>query len=263
MSTSVHTSIASGIGRITIDRPGQRNALDRATVTALAAALEDCASDAAVRIVRITGAGAAFCAGADLKEMQARTASGEDAYAADARALADMLATLDSLPKPTLARINGDGYGGALGLIAACDIAVASEHAIFAFTEVRLGIIPAVISPFVLAKIGESAARRYFLTAETLTAERLRELGLVHQVVPAADLDRACEAFEQALLEGAPGAQTEAKRLVRDVSREACRDRAATAVEMGARLARLRVQGEAREGFDAFFHKRKPSWRLK
>ena len=133
--------------------------------------------------------------------------------------LAGLLGILDSLPKPTLARVNGDGYGGAIGLLGACDIAVAASHAKFAFSEVRLGIIPAVISPFVLAKIGEAAARRYFLTAETLTAERLRELSLVHEVVPAAELERSCERICASLLQAAPGALAEAKRLIRDVAR--------------------------------------------
>ncbi len=173
--------------------------------------------------------------------------------------LTTLLGTLDSLSKPTLARVNGDGYGGAIGLLSACDIVIAAIDAKFAFTEVRLGIIPAVISPFVLAKIGESAARRYFLTAETLTAERLKELRLVHEVSPAAELDRSCERMVAALLLAAPGALAEAKRLIRDVAR-ATDDRTATSADMARRLARLRVQAEAQEGFRAFFDRRKPGW---
>src|SRR4029077_10597029 len=122
---------------------------------------------------------------------------------------------LDSFPKPTLARVNGDGYGGALGLIAACDIVIVDAAAKFAFTEVRLGIIPAVISPFVLGKIGESAARRYFLTAETLSARDLKAIGLVHEVVAAGELDSSCARIVDALLKGAPQAQAEAKLLIR------------------------------------------------
>src|ERR1039457_3045887 len=148
MDRGIQTSIAAGLARITINRPEKRNALDRATIVALTAALERCDSDSAARLTALLG-------------------------------------TLDSLSKPTLARVNGDGYGGALGLLGACDIVIAAIDAKFAFTEVRLGIIPAVISPFVLAEIGESAARRYFLTAETITAERLKELRLGAEGGPA------------------------------------------------------------------------------
>ena len=256
---SIQTSIAAGLARITINRPEKRNALDRATIAALTSALERCEHDPAVRVVQLTGAGNVFCAGADLAEMQAQRDAGEDDNLADAGRLTTLLGTLDSLSKPTLARVNGDGYGGALGLLGACDIVIAAIDAKFAFTEVRLGIIPAVISPFVLAKIGESAARRYFLTAETLTAERLKELRLVHEVAPAGELDRSCERIVAALLLAAPGALAEAKRLIRDVAR-ATDDRTAISADMARRLARLRVQAEAQEGFRAFFERRKPGW---
>jgi methylglutaconyl-CoA hydratase len=261
MSASVLSAIAGGVAQITLNRPEKRNALDRATVAALSSALQSCADDAAVRLVQITGAGNAFCAGADLTEMQAQAQASEAANLADAEQLAAMLGVLDSMPKPTLARVNGDGYGGALGLLAACDIVVAVDAAKFAFTEVRLGIIPAVISPFVLGKIGESAARRYFLSAETLSAATLKELGLVHEVVPAELLDAACARITEALLKGAPRALAEAKALIRDVAHAAAPERAAVSIEAAARLARLRVQEEAQEGFSAFFAKRKASWR--
>ncbi len=261
MSASVLTAIAAGVAKITLNRPEKRNALDRATIAALSSELQACGANAAVRLVQITGAGDAFCAGADLTEMQAQAHASEAANLADAEQLAAMLAVLDSMPKPTLARVNGDGYGGALGLLGACDIVVAVDTAKFAFTEVRLGIIPAVISPFVLGKIGESAARRYFLTAETLTAAALKELGLVHEVGPADLLDATCALVTEALLKGAPQAQAEAKALIRDVAHAAHRDRRAASIEAAARLARLRVRSEAQEGFSAFFAKRKASWR--
>ena len=261
MSASVLTAIAAGVAKITLNRPEKRNALDRATIAALISALQSCADDAAVRLVQVTGAGNAFCAGADLTEMQAQAHASEAANLADAEQLATMLALLDSIPKPTLARVNGDGYGGALGLLSACDIVVAVDAAKFAFAEVRLGIIPAVISPFVLGKIGESAARRYFLTAETLTSASLEELGLVHEVVPAEMLDAACALITEALLKGAPRAQAEAKVLIRDVAHGNARNRAASSVDAAGRLARLRVQAEAQEGFSAFFAKRKAGWR--
>jgi len=261
MSASVLTTIAGGVAEITLNRPEKRNALDRATIAALSSELQACVGNGAVRLVQITGAGGVFSAGADLTEMQAQVHAGEAANLADAEQLAAMLALLDSMPKPTLARVNGDGYGGALGLLGACDIVVAVDTAKFAFTEVRLGIIPAVISPFVLGKIGESAARRYFLTAETLTAAALKELGLVHEVVPAEMLDAACALITEALLKGAPRAQAEAKVLIRDVAHGNARNRAASSVDAAGRLARLRVQAEAQEGFSAFFAKRKAGWR--
>ena len=256
---SVQTSLVAGVARVTINRPAKRNALDRATIAALTAALGHWGHDPAVRVVQITGTGDAFSAGADLAEMRSQRDAPEEANLADARELATLIGALDSLPKPTLARVNGNAYGGALGLLSACDIVVAAAHAKFAFTEVRLGIIPAVISPFVVAKIGESAARRYFLTAETLTADRLKEMGLVHEVVPAGELDANCDRIVAELLKAAPGALAEAKLLIRDVARSP-HDRAATALDMGKRLAHLRVQPEAQEGFEAFFEKRKPGW---
>jgi methylglutaconyl-CoA hydratase len=261
MSASVLTTIAGGVAEITLNRPEKRNALDRATIAALSSQLHACAGNAAVRLVQITGAGTVFSAGADLTEMQAQVHADEAANLADAEQLAGMLAVLDSMPKPTLARVNGDGYGGALGLLGACDIVVSVGTAKFAFTEVRLGIIPAVISPFVLGKIGESAARRYFLTAQTLTSATLKELGLVHEVVPAEMLDAACALIIEALLKGAPRAQAEAKVLIRDVAHGNARNRAAASIDAAGRLARLRVQAEAQEGFSAFFAKRKAGWR--
>jgi methylglutaconyl-CoA hydratase len=256
----VTTAVCGGVARVALNRPDKRNALDRATISALGAALARCAADSSVRVVQLTGAGNVFCAGADLTEMQAQVHASEAENLAHASDLAKVLSALDSFPKPTLARVNGDGYGGALGLIAACDIVVAVESAKFAFTEVRLGIIPAVVSPFVLAKIGASAALRYFLTAETMSAATLKEIGLAHETVPAERLDAACDGIVEAILKGAPGAQAAAKTLIRDAI-VAAGQRGATALSMASRLAHLRVQAEAQEGFAAFFAKRKASWR--
>ncbi len=261
MNSFVLASTVAGVAQIALNRPAKRNALDRATIAALCVELQRCAHDPRVRVVQITGVGEVFCAGADLGEMQAQAQAAEADNLKDAEALAAMLCILDSLPKPTLARVNGDGYGGALGILAACDIVVASDAAKFAFTEVRLGIIPAVISPFVLGKIGEGAARRYFLTAEALTSADLKGLGLVHEVVPLAELDAACGRITEALQKGAPGAEAEAKALIREVAQVAAPNRAAASRDAAARLARLRIQAEAQEGFSAFFGKRKASWR--
>jgi methylglutaconyl-CoA hydratase len=259
--STVEARVAGGIAHVTLNRAEKRNALDAATIEALTQELLRCADDATVRVVQLTGAGMMFCAGVDLTEMQAQRHASEAENLAHARKLSRLLGVLDSLPKPTLARVNGDGYGGALGLIGACDIVVVADHAKFAFTEVRLGIIPAVISPFVLAKMSQSAASRYFLTAETIGAAMLKELGLAHEVASTTELDAACTRITDALLKGAPSALTEAKKLIRDVAQGDPRTRAQTAQEMAARLARLRVQPEAQEGFEAFFAKRKPAWR--
>jgi methylglutaconyl-CoA hydratase len=259
-ASPVTTAVSGGVARVALNRPDKRNALDRATLSALGEALALCAADTDVRMMQLTGTGNVFCAGADLAEMQAQAQASEAENLANARELARVLSALDSFPKPTLARVNGDGYGGALGLIAACDIVVAVDGAKFAFTEVRLGIIPAVVSPFVLGKIGESAALRYFLTAETMTAATLKQIGLAHETVSADALDATCGGIIDALLKGAPGAQSAAKALIRD-ARVAPAQRSGAALDMAGRLAHLRVQAEAKEGFAAFFAKRKPAWR--
>jgi methylglutaconyl-CoA hydratase len=259
-SAPVSVAVSGGVARVTLNRPEKRNALDGATIGALGAALKSCADDPKVRVLELTGAGDVFCAGADLAEMQAQAVASEQQNVAHAEKLAIVLGALDGFPKPTVARVNGDGYGGALGLIAACDIVIVLETAKFAFSEVRLGIIPAVISPFVLAKIGESAALRYFLTAETMSGASLRQVGLAHESVGAEQLDAACARIIEALLRGAPGAQAAAKQLIRDAQQAAAR-RAGASIDMAKRLAALRVKPEAREGFEAFFAKRKPAWR--
>ena len=257
---AVAAAVSGGVARVVLNRPEKRNALNIETLSALGAVLEQCAGDPAVRMLQLTGAGDVFCAGADLAEMQAQASASEEENLAHAQKLAKVLSALESFPKPTLARVNGDGYGGALGLIAACDIVIAVASAKFAFTEVRLGIIPAVVSPFVLGKIGAGAARRYFLTAETLSGADLKQIGLAHEAVAAELLDATCAGIVEAILRGAPGAQSAAKELVRDAQQPADR-RGAASLEMARRLAALRVQPEAREGFAAFFAKRKPSWR--
>jgi methylglutaconyl-CoA hydratase len=258
----VLATVVNGVARLTLNRPDKRNALNRATLDALGQALQRCQQDSAVRVVQLTGAGKVFTAGADLSEMQAQADATEADNVEHAQVLAKLLTALYAFPKPTLARVNGDGFGGALGLIAACDIVVVADDAKFAFTEVRLGIIPAVISPFVLGKIGESAALRFFQTAEVFSAAKLQQLGLAHEVVPADRLDTACEALLLELLKGAPGALAEAKQLIREGVNRSSSERAQAAVQLAARLARLRVLPEAREGFAAFFAKRKAQWRI-
>ena len=258
----VTCDLVGGVAHLTLNRADKRNALDRPTIQALHAEVTRCADDPAVRVLQFSGAGKTFCAGADLQEMQLQVHASEIDNLDHAKQLARLLGAIDACHKPTLARVNGDGYGGALGLIAVCDIVVVADDAQFAFTEVRLGIIPAVISPFVLGKMIESAALRYFMSAEFMSAQKLKEVGLAHEVVAAGQLDAACKGITEAIMRGAPGAIAAAKSLVRDIAHAPARDRAATSLAMAARLARLRVQPEAREGFEAFFAKRKPDWRL-
>lgn len=250
-----------GVATLTLNRPDRHNALSGALIDDLDASLEALESDRDVRVVVLTGRGATFCAGADIGEMRDAAGMSEADNERDAHRLARLLTRLDRLAKPAVARVQGNAFGGALGLIAACDVAVAAEGALFALTEVRLGLVPAMISPYVVRAIGERQARRYFLTGERLETTAAERLGLIHVAVPAADLDRMLERIVGALLEGAPGAQAEAKRLIRYVTgRGESTDRVVTE-ETARWIARLRAGDEGREGLGAFLGKRAPSWR--
>jgi methylglutaconyl-CoA hydratase len=241
---------ADGVARVTLNRPERRNAFDGALVAQLHSALRDLDRDNAVRAVVFTGAGDAFCAGADLAHMAAMAAASEDDNFADAHALATMLAALNALGKPTVARVNGDAFGGGIGLIACCDIAIAADTARFALTEVRLGLVPATISPYVVAAIGERWMRRLALTGERFDAARAVTIGLLHESVAANSLDAAVAATVADLLRGGPFAQREVKELVREVM--AGPGGAALARATSHRLARLRTSQEARERIAQF-----------
>jgi methylglutaconyl-CoA hydratase len=246
-----------GIARLTLNRPAVHNAFDERLIALLTGALEELGRDPAVRVVILTGAGRSFSAGADLGWMQRLATAGQEENLLDARRLARLLRTLDDLAKPTIALVNGAALGGGTGLVAAADIAIAAETASFGTTEVRLGLIPAVISPYLVAAIGPRAARRYFLTGERFDAAEARRLGLVHEVVPAAELEARGAALAEALLRGAPGAIAEAKRLVTLVRTTP----AAGLAEATARaIAERRASEEGREGVAAFLEKRKPGW---
>lgn len=250
-----------GVATVTLDRPGRHNALSNAMVGELDAALQALGDDERVRVVVLAADGASFCAGADIAEMRAAADAPPEANEREAARLAALLQRLDTLPRPTVARVQGNAFGGALGLIAACDVAMAVEEARFAFSEVRLGLVPAMISPYVLRAIGARHARRYFLTGERFTAEVAARIGLVHEVVPADGLTAAVAGITDELLLGAPGAQAEAKRLVRHVTgRDASADERLTA-ETIAWIARLRAAAEGREGLSAFLGKRAAGWR--
>ena len=203
MLTITHVN---SIATVTLDRPEARNALNGELIGRLRECFAALATDDAVRVVVLTGAGAAFSAGADIAWMQAAAQFTTDENARDARTMAEMFATIDRCPKPVVARVNGAAFGGGVGLIACCDIAVAVEGARFSFSEVRLGIAPATIGPYVLRKIGASQARALFLSAERFDATRAKEIGLVHAVVPADELDAAVARQTDMLRQGGPHA---------------------------------------------------------
>lgn len=243
---------------MTLQRPEVRNAFNDRLIGELTAAMESCAADSGLRCLVLKGAGPVFCAGADLNWMRAAADYTREENEADARRMARLFQVLESLPFPTVARVQGPALGGGTGLLAGCDIVVAAEDARFGFTEVRLGIIPAVISPFVLRKIPRHAALRYFQTGEIFGAARAREIGLVSEVVPASELDAAVARICGHLLAAGPEAVREVRRLIDTV----CASSLPEVVETTVRwIAGLRETPEAREGMNAFLDKRSPDWR--
>ena len=249
---------AQGVVTLTLDRPARRNAFDDVLITDLRDALDHLGGDPTLRALVLTGAGSAFSAGADLDWMRRAAEFQMVENLADARALEAMLAALDTFPRPTLARVNGPAIGGGVGLVAACDIAVASERAVFAMREVRLGLVPAVVAPFVRRAIGERVCRRLFATAERIDAGEARRLGLVHEVVADAALDQAVDVMLEQLLAGGPEALAATKALLIDL-RHATFDE--TADRTTRAIAERRASAEGREGIAAFLEKREPSWK--
>jgi methylglutaconyl-CoA hydratase len=234
------------------------NAFDDEVIAELTQVFRRLGADPLARVVVLRATGKSFSAGADLGWMQRVAHYSHEQNVADAMALAEMLRVLDACPKPTVALVQGPACGGGVGLIAACDIAVASEAASFALTEVRLGLIPAVIGPYVVAAIGERACRRYFLTGERFSAAEAHRLGLVHQVVPADRLDGAAVDLTARLLECGPAAQAAAKELIHAIADRPIND--AVVRDSAERIARQRASFEGREGIAAFLEKRKPAW---
>jgi methylglutaconyl-CoA hydratase len=248
--------------RLRLDRPDVHNAFDDTLIAGLVDALLALGADPAVRVVVLEGAGASFSAGADLNWMRRMAAAGETANRDDALALAGLLRALDELPKPTIARVHGAAFGGGVGLVAACDIAIGVPEAKFGLTESKLGLLPAVISPYVVAAIGARQARRWFATAEIFDAAEARRIGLLHQVVAADALDAAVQRQVDLLLKAGPRAAADAKSLVRTVlandgSPTSCDELDAANAEL---IAALRVSPEGQEGIAAFLEKRPPSW---
>ncbi len=245
------------VARVTINRPDVANAFDDGVILGLRDALADVAHDGDVRVVILASAGKHFSAGADLNWMKRAADYGHEENVEDAKALAFMLQGWDQLAKPVVGRIPGAAIGGGVGLVAVCDVVIASEKAKFGLSEVRLGLIPAVISPFVARKIGRSQSRALFLTAERFGAERALAIGLVHQVTAPEELDAAVEATVDALLLGAPGALAAAKELVCVALDEPFETLPATTAKL---IADRRDSVEGREGMRAFLEKRKPVW---
>lgn len=258
MSLITLTISPNGVAKLTLNRPDKHNALDGLMLRQLHDALVEIENDEKVRAVVLTGAGASFCAGADIAHMRSMLGATEQQNVDDAMLLARCLRALDELPQPVIARINGNVFGGGVGLVACADIAVAVATAKFALTEVRLGIVPAAISPYVVAAVGPRQARRLFLTAVPFEATEAQTLNLVHFTASAEELDAAVQQQVDLVLRGGPAALRAAKALVRNVS--PATDRDALAAETAQLLARLRVSPEGKEGLSAFLERRKPGW---
>ena len=248
---------ARGVATLTLNRPGALNALSPELSEALGRAVDTLAGERELRAVVLTGAGEAFCAGGDVKSMRAATSGDRQARIARSRGFASLLAALRALTVPVLARVNGPAYGGGAGLVSVADIAIAAESAAFGFTEPRIGIAPATISPYVLERVGTAAARRLFLGAQRFDAAEGLRLGLYHRVVPAAALDGALEEELAAVLKCSPSALAACKRLIAEVPRLT----RAEAIEHTARvLADLWESEDAREGIASFAERRAPRW---
>ena len=246
------------VARLRLDRPQLHNAFDAGLIAGLTDVLVDLGRDPAIRVVVLEGAGASFSAGADLNWMRGMAAAGEAENREDSLRLAKLMRTLDELPKPTIARVHGAAFGGGVGLVACCDIAIATRNATFGLTEARLGLLPAVISPYVIAAIGARQARRWFATAEIFDATEAQRIGLLHDVVNATTLDSAVQRQVDFLLKAGPIAAASAKHLVRRVADERNRDK--LDADNAALIAKLRVSPEGQEGLGAFLEKRKPTW---
>lgn len=259
MGDTVTTEVRGAAGVVTLDRPGRHNAFDEEMIRDLTLALRAMEADRSVRVVVLSARGKSFCAGGDLEWMRRAAGFDNEENLRDARALADLFRTLNRLEKPTVARVQGPAYGGGVGLVAACDVAIAAFNAHFTISEVRLGLVPSVIGPYLIAAIGERQARRYMLTAERIPAPEAYRIGLIHGIVPDAEkLDGAVDHIVGPLLEGGPRAHAECKALIRAISRRPIEEEVIE--DTARRITRVRASDEGREGVGAFLEKRRPSW---
>lgn len=243
---------------VTLNRPDVRNAFNETTIAEITQAFRDLGDDADLRAIVLAANGPAFCAGADLNWMKKMAGYTHAENQADALQLAEMLRTIYLCPKPVVAKVQGDCYAGGMGLVAACDIIVAVDEANFCLSEVKLGLIPATISPYVIKAMGENASRRYFLTAERFGAQEALRIGFAHEVVTADALDAKVAEIVKALVNNSPNAVRQAKVLVREVVGQTVND--ALLADTAERIAHIRASEQGREGVASFLEKRKPSW---
>ena len=259
MSSSVISEIrADGVAAVTLNRPEVHNAFDEHLIAELTGIFGELGQDDGVRVVVLAGNGKSFSAGADLNWMRRTAAYSKPENFEDALRLARMMRSLDVLSKPTVAKVHGAAFGGGVGLVACCDIAIAAESAVFSFSEVRLGLLPAAIGPYALAAIGARNARRYFLSGERFSAEEARRIGLVHEVVPAEELDTRVSAVLAELLKGGPQAQRACKAFLADIHGKPLDDRLIHYTSES--IATCRASEEGQEGVNAFLEKRLSSW---
>jgi methylglutaconyl-CoA hydratase len=246
------------VATVTLNRPDVRNAFNETTIAEIKQAFSELGEDDALRAIVLAANGLAFCAGADLNWMKKMAGYTHAENHADALQLAEMLRTIYLCPKPVVAKVQGDCYAGGMGLVAACDIIVAVEEVNFCLSEVKLGLIPATISPYVIKAMGENAARRYFLTAERFGAREALRIGFVHEVVSTETLDAKVTEIVKALVNNSPNAVQQAKVLVRDVVGQPVND--ALLADTAERIAQIRASDQGREGVASFLEKRKPAW---
>lgn len=258
MNTLIIDTPISSVARIQLNRPDKSNAFDPELINELTQTLNQFSQDDAVRIIILTGNGPHFSAGADVQWMQQMVNATEEQNKKDALALSNLMQTLYEFPKPTLACVRGAAMGGAIGLIACCDIAMASTDSYFCFSEVKIGLIPAVISPFIIKAIGVRHTRRYFLTAEKISAHKAMELGLIHEYVEEKELNEKVLSVASLLLKNSPAALSECKQLIFHVADHPIDH--AIQDETASFIARIRVSEEGQEGLRAFLDKRSPSW---
>ncbi len=249
---------SSGIATVTLNNPDKHNAFDDGVITELTQVFNDIAQDQDIKVMILASTGKSFSAGADLGWMKRMASYSYEENLNDANALAAMLKALNFLPQPTIAKVQGAAFGGAVGLASCCDIVIASNKASFCLSEVKLGLIPATISPYVVNAIGQKASRRYFQTAERFFADKAQQLGLVDEVVELTDLDKSVEDMVNTLLSNGPEAVRQAKQLALDVAFQDINDELLQITS--ERIAAIRVSSEGQEGLSAFFEKRSPKW---
>ena len=247
-----------GVAQLVLNRPDVHNAFDDAMIAELINVINELANNDAVRIMVLAANGKNFSAGADLNWMRAMAQKDYDENLGDAAELATLMHLLDKFPKPTIALVNGAAFGGAVGLVACCDIAIASDSASFCLSEVKIGLMPAVISPYVMRALGERASRRYFITAERFNAATALQLGLLHVVVSSDDMPACSEGFISQLLQNSPAAMRAAKTLLHNIYNRKISNNVIAHTQQA--IADIRVSDEGQEGLSAFLDKRTPAW---